>query len=90
MNKSNALENQNLTGKYKYGGLVFGDYIKISENPSNKEIAEAKAVLLKQFHGFIDALVDNYDDFFIVKKTLDGEHTSVGWKIVCPTLGRNK
>ena len=65
-------------------GHVYGDYLKVEES----EIAEAKEKLLGLLFATIRGIAKD-DNFWIVKKTEDGQYT-VGWKIDFPQMDTQK
>ena len=94
--ESKDLRDMCLTSDHKHGGSMYGDYIKLPFNPSEKDISEAKALFVKQICEVI-RLLSEEDDFFIQKNfpwKSDWEpkiepYTTLAWRIIFPTLTDN-
>ena len=70
---------------------LYGSWVNMPLNPSDEEIKTVKELLVDEICEVIRQLADR-DDFFIRHDFPDGDmfrpipYTSLGWKIMCPTL----
>lgn len=67
-------------------GALYGTYVKIDGEPTEDELSQAKSELVDTLCSMIREIAKENDDFFIIKKTLDGDATTVGVKIAVPSI----
>ena len=65
-------------------GTAYGDYLTFEGDVTDKELAEAKELLIQQACDTLKAIAEEREDFFIIKKL--GDKTTVAWKFFIPSI----
>lgn len=64
--------------------MIIGTVEHISGVSDASKINEAKEKVLKTIFATLKEIANNYEDFYIIKAV--GNHTTVGTKIILPTV----
>ena len=65
-------------------GATYGDYLMLDKNVTDEELAEAKKLLIRQACYALEAVAEQREDFFIIKKHND--KTTIAWKFTIPSI----